>query len=380
MSARWRRSSSRSATPRSASGGPTRRLLVFADVARVPRRRSRRGGGRQGATRRGSTAPRFDRTPRSWRRVPRCWPMLLCRLARGRHRRLPAPARSSAGRPRCHRRRWPGLQARGAFRDRSRPRYAADRLGLDRPANRYATERGHMTDPRIPLSVLDLAPITSGGTAAEALANSVDLARHVEAAGYRRTGWRAPFHPWCAPVWSRRPLVDSRRRSCDHPFIGDLGGADGPSHRPCRSWSSSASSTGSSRAGSTSGWAGRGSAASRASGSPRVGRDGPADGPAPETRHQSSGPSTWWTGSSSRSRSTTPSCSETFVSAGCSVGSNSRVRSRPTTASRWWRSSASSTAPWSRPKATRSLRFPGKARTSRCGSSGQRRAECPGRG
>jgi alkanesulfonate monooxygenase SsuD/methylene tetrahydromethanopterin reductase-like flavin-dependent oxidoreductase (luciferase family) len=50
-----------------------------------------------------------------------------------------------------------------------------------------------MTDPRIPLSVLDLAPITSGGTAAEALRNSIDLAQRVEAAGYRRH-WLAEHH------------------------------------------------------------------------------------------------------------------------------------------------------------------------------------------
>jgi len=45
----------------------------------------------------------------------------------------------------------------------------------------------------VPLSVLDLAPITEGGTAAEALARSVDLARHAEALGYRRF-WLAEHH------------------------------------------------------------------------------------------------------------------------------------------------------------------------------------------
>ena len=50
-----------------------------------------------------------------------------------------------------------------------------------------------MSDARIPLSVLDLAPITSGGTAAEALRNSIDLAQRVEAAGYRRH-WLAEHH------------------------------------------------------------------------------------------------------------------------------------------------------------------------------------------
>ncbi len=45
----------------------------------------------------------------------------------------------------------------------------------------------------IALSVLDLAPITEGGTAAEALAHSLDLARHAERLGYRRF-WMAEHH------------------------------------------------------------------------------------------------------------------------------------------------------------------------------------------
>jgi alkanesulfonate monooxygenase SsuD/methylene tetrahydromethanopterin reductase-like flavin-dependent oxidoreductase (luciferase family) len=50
-----------------------------------------------------------------------------------------------------------------------------------------------VTERRVPLSVLDLAPIVSGGTAGDALRNSLDLARHVEAAGYRRH-WLAEHH------------------------------------------------------------------------------------------------------------------------------------------------------------------------------------------
>jgi luciferase family oxidoreductase group 1 len=45
----------------------------------------------------------------------------------------------------------------------------------------------------IPLSVLDLSPITEGGDAANAFANTLDLARHVEAWGYRRY-WLAEHH------------------------------------------------------------------------------------------------------------------------------------------------------------------------------------------
>jgi len=45
----------------------------------------------------------------------------------------------------------------------------------------------------LPLSVLDLVPVTSGSTPGQALANSVDLARRCEAAGYRRY-WVAEHH------------------------------------------------------------------------------------------------------------------------------------------------------------------------------------------
>ena len=45
----------------------------------------------------------------------------------------------------------------------------------------------------IPLSVLDLAPIVEGGDAAQALRNSLDLARHAERLGYRRF-WLAEHH------------------------------------------------------------------------------------------------------------------------------------------------------------------------------------------
>jgi luciferase family oxidoreductase group 1 len=45
----------------------------------------------------------------------------------------------------------------------------------------------------VPLSVLDLAPIVVGATAADAFRNSLDLARHAERLGYRRY-WLAEHH------------------------------------------------------------------------------------------------------------------------------------------------------------------------------------------
>ena len=45
----------------------------------------------------------------------------------------------------------------------------------------------------VPLSVLDLSPIVEGSDAGQSLRNSLDLARHVEALGYRRF-WMAEHH------------------------------------------------------------------------------------------------------------------------------------------------------------------------------------------
>jgi alkanesulfonate monooxygenase SsuD/methylene tetrahydromethanopterin reductase-like flavin-dependent oxidoreductase (luciferase family) len=50
-----------------------------------------------------------------------------------------------------------------------------------------------MTGRSIPLSVLDLSPVPAGGTAADALRNTIDLAQAVERAGYRRY-WVAEHH------------------------------------------------------------------------------------------------------------------------------------------------------------------------------------------
>ncbi|MFC5952715.1 LLM class flavin-dependent oxidoreductase [Pseudonocardia lutea] len=46
---------------------------------------------------------------------------------------------------------------------------------------------------RLPLSVLDLSPVPAGGTAGDALRNSIDLARAAERAGYHRY-WVAEHH------------------------------------------------------------------------------------------------------------------------------------------------------------------------------------------
>ena len=50
-----------------------------------------------------------------------------------------------------------------------------------------------MTRHRVPLSVLDLVPVPSGATAAQAVHHSIDLVRRAEALGYRRY-WFAEHH------------------------------------------------------------------------------------------------------------------------------------------------------------------------------------------
>ncbi len=56
----------------------------------------------------------------------------------------------------------------------------------------------------VPLSILDLSPISEGGDAASALRNTVDLARHAEQWGFRRY-WLAEHH--FVAVASSRPAV-----------------------------------------------------------------------------------------------------------------------------------------------------------------------------
>src|SRR4051794_25778452 len=58
-----------------------------------------------------------------------------------------------------------------------------------------STSDAHSRDPslRVPLSVLDLVPVRTGSSAGEALAETLELARHVEGLGYRRY-WFAEHH------------------------------------------------------------------------------------------------------------------------------------------------------------------------------------------
>ncbi len=69
-------------------------------------------------------------------------------------------------------------------------RGAARTIGADVDKMR---RRSHLRTMTIPFSVLDLVPVLDGETPREALAHSVDLARHAEALGFHRF-WLAEHH------------------------------------------------------------------------------------------------------------------------------------------------------------------------------------------
>jgi luciferase family oxidoreductase group 1 len=83
------------------------------------------------------------------------------------------------------------------------------------------------------LSVLDLSPVPSGRTAAEALANTLDLARHAEALGYARN-WLAEHHN-AAGLASPSPEVMIGHVACATSRIRvGSGGVMLPNHAPLK--------------------------------------------------------------------------------------------------------------------------------------------------
>src|SRR5207249_8548104 len=83
----------------------------------------------------------------------------------------------------------------------------------------------------VPLSVLDLSPIIEGSDAGQALRNSLELAQHVEALGYRRY-WMAEHHnlPGIASAATAVALAHVAAGT-DHIRIG-AGGIMLPNHAP----------------------------------------------------------------------------------------------------------------------------------------------------
>ena len=54
------------------------------------------------------------------------------------------------------------------------------------------------------LSVLDQSPISEGSTGAQALRNTMDLARRTDALGYTATGWPSTMAARCSPARAPR--------------------------------------------------------------------------------------------------------------------------------------------------------------------------------
>ncbi len=83
----------------------------------------------------------------------------------------------------------------------------------------------------IPLSVLDLAPIVEGGTVAQALANSRDLAQHAERLGYNRF-WLAEHHAMPGVASAATSLTIMNAAAATITIRVGAGGIMLPNHAP----------------------------------------------------------------------------------------------------------------------------------------------------
>jgi luciferase family oxidoreductase group 1 len=82
-----------------------------------------------------------------------------------------------------------------------------------------------------PLSVLDLAPVATGGTVGEALRNSLDLARHAERLGYLRH-WVAEHHNMPGIASSAPAVLIAHLASATTTLRVGSGGVMLPNHQP----------------------------------------------------------------------------------------------------------------------------------------------------
>jgi luciferase family oxidoreductase group 1 len=83
----------------------------------------------------------------------------------------------------------------------------------------------------VSISVLDLAPIVAGGTAAQAFQNSLDLARHAEQWGYRRF-WLAEHHSMPGVASSATSILIGHIASGTKTIRVGSGGIMLPNHAP----------------------------------------------------------------------------------------------------------------------------------------------------
>ncbi|HEX2848962.1 MAG TPA: LLM class flavin-dependent oxidoreductase [Acidimicrobiales bacterium] len=85
--------------------------------------------------------------------------------------------------------------------------------------------------PAVPLSVLDLAPVVSGSTPAQALANSLDLVRRAERLGYTRY-WVAEHHNMTGIASSAPAVLIAHLASVTERLRIGSGGVMLPNHAP----------------------------------------------------------------------------------------------------------------------------------------------------
>ncbi|HEY8480905.1 MAG TPA: LLM class flavin-dependent oxidoreductase [Spirillospora sp.] len=83
----------------------------------------------------------------------------------------------------------------------------------------------------VPFSVLDLAPVVSGGTSAEALRNTLDLARHTERLGYHRY-WLAEHHAMPGIASSATAVLIGQVAAATSTMRIGSGGVMLPNHAP----------------------------------------------------------------------------------------------------------------------------------------------------
>ena len=83
----------------------------------------------------------------------------------------------------------------------------------------------------IPFSVLDLSPIVEGGSAGQALTNTLDLARHAERLGYTRY-WLAEHHNMPAVASAATSVVIGHVAAGTKTIRVGAGGIMLPNHAP----------------------------------------------------------------------------------------------------------------------------------------------------
>jgi luciferase family oxidoreductase group 1 len=83
----------------------------------------------------------------------------------------------------------------------------------------------------VPLSVLDLSPVTAGSTSADALRNTIELAKHVEALGYTRF-WLAEHHNMPGIASSAPAVLIGQVASATSRIRVGSGGVMLPNHPP----------------------------------------------------------------------------------------------------------------------------------------------------